>query len=126
MVGAFAAANGLVLGQVKTEQKSNEITAIPELLKVLDLEGCTVTIDAMGCQTKIAEGIIGKGADYVLAVKENQKELNADIVDTFRFTQKDKAIVYEDTDAGHGRVETRVCTVTDDLSLVPGAINGQT
>jgi predicted transposase YbfD/YdcC len=121
MVGAFSAANGLVLGQVKTDQKSNEITAIPELLKVLDLEGCTVTIDAMGCQTKIVGEIIAKGADYVLAVKENQKELHAGVVDTFRFAQKDKVAVYEDTDAGHGRVETRVCTVTGDLSLVPSA-----
>lgn len=125
MVGAFAAANGLVLGQVKTDQKSNEITAIPELLKVLDIEGCIITIDAMGCQTKIAREIIGKGADYILAVKENQKELHADIVDTFRFLQKNKMISHEDVDAGHGRVETRVCTVTDDLSLLSGAENWQ-
>jgi predicted transposase YbfD/YdcC len=121
MVGAFASANGLVLGQVKTDQKSNEITAIPELLKVLDLEGCIITIDAMGCQTKIAREIIGQGADYVLSVKENQKELYSDIIDTFRFAQKDKVLVHEDTDAGHGRVETRVCTVTDDFSLMTGA-----
>ena len=90
MVSAFAAANGLVLGQVKTNQKSNEITAIPELLKVLDIEGCIITIDAMGCQTKIARGIVEKGADYILAVKDNQKELHAGIVDTFRFAQKTK------------------------------------
>lgn len=122
MVSAFAAANGLVLGQVKTDQKSNEITAIPELLKVLDIEGCIITIDAMGCQTKIAEEIIAKCADYVLAVKENQKELYDDIVDTFRFTPKNKMAVYEDVDAGHGRVETRVCTVITDLSMVSGAI----
>ncbi|PRY93845.1 DDE family transposase [Marinilabilia salmonicolor] len=118
MVGAFAAANGLALGQVKTNQKSNEITAIPELLKVLDIEGCIVTIDAMGCQTKIAQKIIGKGADYILAVKDNQKELHTEIVDTFRFSPRDKMAVHEAVDAGHGRVETRVCTITDDLSLL--------
>jgi len=115
MVSAFSAANNLVLGQVKTNQKSNEITAIPELLKVLDIEGCIVTIDAMGCQTKIAEAIIDQGADYLLAVKENQKELYSNIIDTFRFTPKEKLIQYEDIDTGHGRVETRVCTVTKNL-----------
>lgn len=125
MVSAFAAANGLVLGQVKANQKSNEITAIPELLKVLDIEGCIITIDAMGCQTKIASAIVEKEADYILAVKDNQKELYTDIVDTFRFAQKDKIISHEDIDAGHGRVETRICTVTNDLSLLTGAENWQ-
>jgi len=121
MVSAFAAANNLVLGQVKTHQKSNEITAIPELLKVLDIEGCIITIDAMGCQTKIAETIIDKGADYLLAVKENQKELYSDIIDTFRFTAKEKLSQYEDVDTGHGRVETRICTFTSDLSQLSRA-----
>jgi predicted transposase YbfD/YdcC len=116
MVSAFAATNSLVLGQVKTTQKSNEITAIPELLKVLDIEGCIITIDAMGCQTKIAETIIGRGAEYLLSVKENQKELYSNIIDTFRFTDKTKLTQYEDVDTGHGRVETRLCTVTTDLS----------
>jgi predicted transposase YbfD/YdcC len=69
-----------VLGQVKTNQKSNEITAIPELLKVLDIECCIVTIDAMGCQTKIAETIIERQADYLLAVKKNQKELYSNYI----------------------------------------------
>jgi predicted transposase YbfD/YdcC len=115
MVSAFAAANNLVLGQVKTNQKSNEITAIPELLKVLDIEGCIITIDAMGCQTKIAETIIDQGADYLLAVKENQKELYSNIMDTFRFTSKEKLQQYEDVDTGHGRVERRLCTITEDL-----------
>jgi predicted transposase YbfD/YdcC len=115
MVSAFAAANNLVLGQVKTNQKSNEITAIPELLKVLDIEGCIITIDAMGCQTKIAKTIIDQGADYLLAVKENQKELYNDIIDAFRFTSKENLIQYQDVDTGHGRVETRLCTVTKDL-----------
>jgi predicted transposase YbfD/YdcC len=118
MVSAFATANNLVVGQVKTNQKSNEITAIPELIKVLDIEGCIVTIDAMGCQTKIAGSIIESGAEYILAVKENQKELYANIIDTFRFAKAEKTTSYEDVDVGHGRVETRVCTITNDLDLL--------
>lgn len=116
MVSAFACANNLVLGQIKTAQKSNEITAIPELLKMLDIEGCTVTIDAMGCQTKIAKAIIERNADYVLSVKDNQKELHENIKNTFRCVPKNNFISYTDLDAGHGRVETRICTVTSDLS----------
>ncbi len=116
IVSAFACANNLILGQVKTDQKSNEITAIPELLKALDIEGCTVTIDAMGCQTKIAKSIIDKGANYLLAVKENQKELHANIKDTFRCVAKENLISHTDLDMGHGRIETRKCTVTSDLS----------
>ena len=72
MVSAWASGQRLVLGQVKTEEKSNEITAIPVLLKTLDLTGATVTIDAMGCQTAIAKQIIDQDADYVLALKDNQ------------------------------------------------------
>lgn len=121
MVSAFSAANNLVLGQVKTNQKSNEITAIPELLKVLDIEGCTVTIDAMGCQTKIAQTIIEQGADYILSVKENQKELYENIIDSFRFSQKTDLLKHEDVDVGHGRVETRVCTILNDLSQLSRA-----
>ena len=75
MVSAFASETGLVLGQQKTNQKSNEITAIPKLLKLLELNGCIVSIDAMGCQTKIARQIRNQGADYVLALKANQKQL---------------------------------------------------
>ena len=118
MVSAFAAANNLVIGQVKTNQKSNEITAIPELIKVLDIEDCIITIDAMGCQTKIAESIVNNGADYILAVKENQKELYANIIDTFRFAKAGKTVSFEDVDIGHGRVETRVCSITNNLDLL--------
>ena len=75
MVSAFSAANGVVLGQVKTAEKSNEITAIPKLLKLLNLQGCLVTIDAMGCQKKIAASVLRKGADYLLSVKDNQPKL---------------------------------------------------
>src|SRR5215831_1618389 len=76
MVSAWASANRLVLGQVATEEKSNEITAIPALLDLLLLKGCIVTIDAMGCQTDIAAQIVDKGADYVLALKENQEHIS--------------------------------------------------
>lgn len=75
MVSAYAAANKLVLGQIKTDAKSNEITAIPELLALLDIKGCLVSIDAMGCQTEIAETILQQGGDYLLAVKGNQPKL---------------------------------------------------
>jgi len=79
MVSAWASANGIVLGQIKTDDKSNEITAIPELLGALEIEGCIVTIDAMGCQRKIAETIIGKKADYVFSLKGNQGNLHEHI-----------------------------------------------
>jgi len=73
LVNAWSNSYQMLLGQVKTEEKSNEIIAIPTLLDLLEIEGATITIDAMGCQTAIAENIIDAGADYVLAVKENQK-----------------------------------------------------
>lgn len=76
MVSAFASANGMVLGQVKTDAKSNEITAIPELLALLDITGCLISIDAMGCQTEISAKIVDKGGDYLLAVKGNQETLH--------------------------------------------------
>ena len=76
MVSAFASANGMVLGQVKTDAKSNEITAIPELLALLDITGCLISIDAMGCQTDIAAQIVDHGGDYLLAVKGNQETLH--------------------------------------------------
>ena len=79
LISAWASASNLVLGQRKVDAKSNEITAIPELLKVLELNGCIVTIDAMGCQTNIADLIIGQGADYVLALKGNQGSLHEDV-----------------------------------------------
>jgi len=76
MVSAFASANGMVLGQVKTDAKSNEITAIPQLLALLDMTGCLISIDAMGCQTEIAAQIVEMGGDYLLAVKGNQETLH--------------------------------------------------
>ena len=83
LVSAWATQNTLTLGQVRTAEKSNEITAIPQLLDLLDLQGCIVTIDAMGCQREIAQQIVDGGADYVLAVKENQGQLHEGIRDLF-------------------------------------------
>ena len=79
MVSAWATANHLVLGQTSVDDRSNEITAIPQLLKTLDVSGCIVTIDAMGCQTEIASTVIDRGADYVLALKKNQPQLHQDV-----------------------------------------------
>jgi predicted transposase YbfD/YdcC len=123
MVSAFAANNGVVLGQIKTEEKSNEITAIPQLLDLLDIEGSIVTIDAMGCQKKIAEKIKSKGADYVLAVKGNQGHLHQSIKDFFAICQEDKFHnvahqFHEEVDAGHGRIESRRYWISEDLSSI--------
>jgi predicted transposase YbfD/YdcC len=115
MVSAWANANNLVLGQRKVEAKSNEITAIPKLLAVLELSGTVVTIDAMGCQRAIAEQIVSRRADYILAVKENQPSLLADVKDSFKMLVADS--VAEEIDCGHGRVERRSCSVLRDLSL---------
>lgn len=83
---------------------------------MLDIENAIVTIDAMGCKTDIAEGIIKQKADYILAVKENQKELYQDIESTFLIPLKDKSKIYITEEVGSGRVEKRTCTVIDDLS----------
>jgi predicted transposase YbfD/YdcC len=83
MVSVWSATNHLVLGQRKVAEKSNEITAIPELLKILEIRGCLVSIDAMGCQTEIASTIIEQGADYVLALKANQGNLYEDVTQLF-------------------------------------------
>lgn len=120
MVSAFSAANKMVLGQVKTSEKSNEITAIPELLELLSIKGCLVTIDAMGCQKSIANKIIRKEADYLLAVKDNQKKLNQAMNEIFNATmlnsfEGDKIVVQE---KGHGRTETRLCLVEHNVDLL--------
>lgn len=112
MVSAWAHSNRVVLGQVKTEEKSNEITAIPELLTLLDIRGCIVTIDAAGCQKRIAQEIIAGGGDYVLALKGNQGTLHQDVNDYFAYALATdfKGIPhhYHDTvDGDHGRIETR-------------------
>lgn len=112
MVSAWACTNHLVLGQTKVDEKSNEITAIPELLRMLEVKGCIVTIDAMGCQTKIAQQIKSKEADYVLALKGNQGRLHSDAQEIFNDAhhRSFKDIVhdyYRTVDGDHGRVEIR-------------------
>jgi predicted transposase YbfD/YdcC len=121
MVSAFAARQRLVLGQVKVAEKSNEIVAIPKLLGMLAIEGAIVTIDAMGCQREIAQKIVDKRADYVLALKGNQGSLRED-VEVFVAEQKtndfnDTTISRDQTvDADHGRIETRTTTVIHDVA----------
>lgn len=116
MVSAWASQNHIVLGQLKVSEKSNEITAIPKLLDLLVIKGCIVTIDAMGCQKNIVSAIAGKEADYLIAVKGNQGNLQEQMEDSFRFLPA--VSVSEDTDCCHGRVETRRCSVVCDLSLI--------
>ncbi len=119
LVSAWATANSMTLGQVKTGEKSNEITAIPRLLDLLELSGCIVAIDAMGCQKNIAQGIGDGGADYVLAVKDNQGQLHDDVRDLFLGAEEfgfagvphDFAATLE---KGHGRIERRECWVIAD------------
>lgn len=118
MVSAFCHANGVSLAQVRTEEKSNEITAIPELLKVLDLEGCIVSIDAMGCQEDIADQITGQKGDYLLAVKNNQRSLYESIEDTFKLQPGKDVSLSEELDFGHGRIENRTCFISSDLSFI--------
>jgi predicted transposase YbfD/YdcC len=126
-VSAWLSDSGLVLGQRQTEAKSNEITAIPELLALLDLRGATVTIDALGCQREIAETILAGGGHYLLAVKDNQPTLHQDLQATFaeaadarRRTvdeQPRPAVeVFEEVDKGHGRLETRTLSLCCDLA----------
>lgn len=123
MVSAWAAANEVVLGQVKVDDKSNEITAIPALLKLLDIKGCIVTIDAMGCQTDIAQQIVNQGGDYLLAVKKNQGKLYEDITFFFKLAREnDFAKVthtyHQTVNGGHGRIEKRQCwVISGDISL---------
>ena len=138
-MSAWAAQNHLVLGQTRTQAHSNEITAIPQLLALLELRGCIITIDAMGCQTEIAQQIVDGGADYLLAVKSNQGELYGNIQDLFQMAAQEGAAqegsaqegslaeepayhrpayhrpdYHRQVDKGHGRLETRECWVITD------------
>jgi predicted transposase YbfD/YdcC len=131
-VSAWSSDTGLVLSQCKTLEKSNEITAIPELLAVLDLRGATVTIDAMGCQRDIAKPIAEGGGDYLLAVKENQPTLHAEIIETFEDIDDDRVRSLDEdpkpefesfvqTEKGHGRIETRSLRLCKDLRWIQSA-----
>ena len=110
MVSTWAHQNNMVLGQQKINDKSNEITAIPALLQLLGVKGCIITTDAMGCQITIAQTIIAKGADYVLALKGHQGNLCDEV--KMLFEQTNLPLMEETTeevDSGHGRIETRRC-----------------
>lgn len=112
MVSAWASSSSLVLGQLKTDGKSNEITAIPKLLDLLEIKGCVVSIDAMGCQTKIAKKIIEKQADWVFCLKGNQSTFHEDVKAHFgsldlEQLRQDPRVFLETHDQGHGRRETR-------------------
>ena len=118
LVFAFASEAGIVLGQVKTSEKSNGITAIPELLEWLDLRGAIVTIDAMGCQKAIAEKIIDKGGDHILALKGNQSSLHDGVRQHFEQpapASLARMTSAETIDRGHGRVEVRQCRLSADI-----------
>jgi predicted transposase YbfD/YdcC len=120
MVSAWASANRLVLGQMKVDEKSNEITAIPHLLEALEVAGCIVTLDAMGCQTEIAAQIIDQGADYVLSLKGNQGTLHQEVEQYFAWAEQQhfhgiKHSYHETVDGDHGRVEVRRYWSTEDI-----------
>lgn len=119
-VSAFSAENRLVLGQVKTGAKSNEITAIPERLQLLELKGCLVTLDAMGCQHIIAREILKKKAGYLLALKGNQGKLAEAFDNGYSPTMwlGERYDSYSTQEKGHGREDTRCCIVRDRKSVV--------
>ncbi len=122
IVSAWSHAQHLVLAEIKVAEKSNEITAIPELLKLPVLEGCIITIDAMGCQKKIAKDIVAKKAGYAIAVKGNQEKLHTAIIQTFQMLHNadDSGVdaTYTTEGEAHGRDERRTSTITSDLSRI--------
>ena len=125
MVSAWACRNGVVLGQVKTDEKSNEITAVPQLLAKLELKGCIVTLDAMGCQRAIARQVKEGGGDYVLTLKRNQPELDREVREYFEMAEEEDfdrpEIAHEATsEEGHGRIEHRSYFLSTDLSSLSG------
>ena len=117
IVQAWSSENALCLGQIKTAEKSNEITAIPELLKMLIIEGSVITIDAMGCQEAIVKQIIAQKGDYVIAVKQNQKTLYQGLSDSFKYLEK-KVKKATTPNGGHGRIEVRTCSILNDFELI--------
>jgi len=115
VVSAWAHQSNMVLGQLMTDEKSNEITAIPQLIALLELDKTVITIDAMGCQENIASKIIDNEANYILAVKNNQKNLFEDIEFSFNRKTSKKIEVSKTLDGDHGRIETRTCSVIRDM-----------
>ncbi|MDQ3252528.1 MAG: ISAs1 family transposase [Acidobacteriota bacterium] len=120
MVSAWATRNSLVLGQVKTQEKSNEITAIPRLLSILEIEGCIVTIDAMGCQKDIVEQIVEQKADYCISLKGNQGRLHEEVREYFEWARANdfkglESSYAESVEKDHGRIETRKCWSVSDI-----------
>jgi predicted transposase YbfD/YdcC len=127
MVSAWAVGERLVLGQVATEKKGNEVTAIPALLDALELEGAVVTIDAIGCQKTIAAAVVDKRGDYILALKANHPTLHAEVQALWELVETDPEFadmerdVYETSERGHGREERRRVTVVDEVELLESA-----
>lgn len=118
LLNAYLTDDCSFLGQVKTDDKSNEITAIPKLLKTLDLEEALVSVDAMGCQREIAAQIVDQKGDYLLAVKENQKTLYEDVKSAFRVYKKEETTYFETQEINGSRVEKRICRMMTDLSHI--------
>lgn len=123
VVSAFSAEYGLVLGQLACEEKSNEITAIPKLLEMLEIKGCIVTIDAMGTQTEIAKAVIDNGAGYIFALKENQKNLYNEVRLYLDDIHSEKKLLENDcycrtVEKGHGRIEIRECVISNEISWI--------
>lgn len=116
LVSTWASANNLLLAQEKVAGKSNEITAIPRLLRILELKNCIVTIDAMGCQKEIAKTIIGRGADYILALKANQPEMLERVSGSFTYIKP--SAVHTMQGKSHGREKTRICSVITNLENI--------
>lgn len=130
LISAWASANHLVLGQRKVDGKSNEITAIPELLRILDVRGCLVTVDAMGCQTAIAGTIVEQGADYLLQLKENQGNLYEDVKLLFDDLQASGYHAYDyatdkTVDKDHGRIEIRQAWTISDAKIIAALRNAE-
>jgi predicted transposase YbfD/YdcC len=120
MVSAWASERRITLGQVKVAEKSNEITAIPQLLEMIALQGCIVTIDAMGCQYEIANKIVKAEADFVFSLKRNQSSLHKDVVEYFgdvdiEKNQNDTIQTFKTFDVDHGRIETRWHSISSDI-----------
>ncbi|WP_256091468.1 ISAs1 family transposase [Candidatus Thiosymbion oneisti] len=124
MVSAWGDTNRVVLGQEATAEKSNELTAIPKLLALLELTGCIVTLDAMGCQRELAAQLVNQGAEYVLGLKGNQRALHEAVKDFFAVAQADEFAsidhdFYEEVDKDHGRLEIRRYWITEALQTLP-------